>query len=92
MFLKVPNVRFPKVLIHFQHLKRIQPLYKGQNGWTQCALYSDVQLHYYKFTWQDYMYIYNSKLYNNTSDVSYVHMYMHVCSLKPSMYSVHARL
>ena len=30
MLLKVPNVHFPIVLIHFQPLKREQPLYKGQ--------------------------------------------------------------
>ena len=29
---------FPIVLIHFQPLKRGQPLYKGQNGWSQLPM------------------------------------------------------
>ena len=37
MLLKVPNVHFP-IIIHFQPLKRGQPLYKGQNGWSQLVL------------------------------------------------------
>ena len=39
---KVPNVPFPIILICFQSLKRGQPLYKGQNGWFQRVLYSEV--------------------------------------------------
>ena len=38
---------FPIVLIHFKPLKRGQPLYKGQNGWSQRVLYSEVPLYMY---------------------------------------------
>ncbi len=35
-----PTVYFCMELIHFQLLKRGQPLYKGQNGWSQSVFYS----------------------------------------------------
>ena len=44
--LEVPNVHFPIVLTHFQPLKRGQPLYKEQNGWSQRVLYSEVPRNY----------------------------------------------
>ena len=43
----------PKVYnyaIHFQLLKRGQPPYKGQNGWSQSVLYSEVPLYLINYT------------------------------------------
>ena len=34
------------MLIHFSPLKSGQPLYSGQNSWSQCVLYKEVLLYY----------------------------------------------
>ncbi len=40
---KFPNIHFlDHIAIHFEPLKSRQPLYKGQNEWTQCVLCSEV--------------------------------------------------
>ncbi len=40
----VPNVEFHIFTIHFEPLKRGQPLYKGQDVWSQGVLYMEVPL------------------------------------------------
>ncbi len=36
----VPNEELHILTIHFEPLKRGQPLYKGRNGWSQGVLYN----------------------------------------------------
>ena len=44
----VPNEEFHILTIHFKPLKRGQPLYKGQNAWSQGVLYMEVPLYVYQ--------------------------------------------
>ena len=41
----VPNVKLHILTIHFEPLKRGQPLYKGQNAWSQGVLIWEVPLY-----------------------------------------------
>ena len=40
------KVDVPMVLIYFSPLRCGQPLYSGQNGWSQCILNKEVYLSY----------------------------------------------
>ena len=39
---KAPKIDFPILPIHFLPLKSGQPLYSGQNSWSQCVLYREI--------------------------------------------------
>ncbi len=43
----VPNEELQILTIHFKPPKRKQPLYKGQNAWSQGVLYMEVPLYAY---------------------------------------------
>ena len=45
--LMVTNEEFHILTIHFEPLKRGQPLYKEKNVWSQGVLYIEVPLYYY---------------------------------------------
>ncbi len=50
----VPNEEFHIFTIHFESLKRGQPLYKGQNAWLQGVVYIEVPLYVHLVTGFNY--------------------------------------
>ncbi len=59
--LMVPNEEFHILKIHYEPLKRGQPLYKGQDAWSQCVLYMEVPLW---LTYYDYR-LYTERAYRD---------------------------